>query len=457
MRIANGAGFLGDSITAPRRLVEGTSVDYLTIEHLAELTMSILARQREKDPRAGYAEDFVEVVGSLANALRMQTQLKVIANSGGINPLACAAAVAKVLAAEKLNDVPIAVVTGDDLLPHLDLILASGCELQNLETAEPLGTLGPRSRIVSANAYLGAQPIVEALAGGARIVITGRVADASLTVAPLVHEFGWQWNDLPRIAAATVAGHLIECGAQVTGGYSTEWQQYHLADVGYPIAEVNAAGETIITKPPGTGGKVTFRTVAEQLVYEIGDPQHYLTPDIDCDFTTVQLQDLGNDRVRVTGASGHVATDTYKVSLAYRDGFMASGQLLVYGLDCREKAQACGEMILSRVNAAGFSLSRTNIELIGQGAGVPGSWFWRKYQPPGELMLRVTVHDANRAAVEYFTREIAPLITSGPAGLAGYASGRPAVRPVFAYWPTLVPKSLVKSHVTVRTAQEWLA
>jgi len=457
VRIANGAGFLGDSITAPRRLVEGASVDYLTIEHLAELTMSILARQREKDPQAGYAEDFVEIVSSLASALRTQPQLKVIANSGGMNPLACAAAVAKVLAAAQLTDVPIGVVTGDDLLPHLDSVLANGCELKNLETAEPLSALGPRSRIVSANAYLGARPIVEALAAGARIVITGRVADASLTVAPLVHEFGWQWSDVERIAAATVAGHLIECGAQVTGGYSTEWQQYHLADVGYPIAEVNAAGETTITKPNGTGGKVTFRTVAEQLVYEIGDPRHYLTPDIDCDFTTVQLKDLGNDRVQVTGASGHAATDTYKVSLAYRDGFMASGQLMVYGLDCREKAQACGEIILQRVAAAGFSLASTNIELIGQGAGVPGSWFWRKYQPPGELMLRVTVHDSNRAAVEHFTREIAPLITSGPAGLAGYASGRPAVRPVFAYWPTLVPKLYVKSQVTVQTAQVWLA
>ncbi|QDU26501.1 hypothetical protein ETAA8_15790 [Anatilimnocola aggregata] len=457
VRIANGAGFLGDSITAPRRLVEAAAVDYLTIEHLAELTMSILARQREKDPQAGYAEDFIEIVGSLAGALHTQPQLKIIANSGGMNPLACAAAVANVLVAEQLASVPIGVVTGDDLLPELEAIQAAGCELRNMETDDPLTVLGPSSRIVSANAYLGAQPIVAALAEGARIVITGRVADASLTVAPLVHEFGWEWNDLDRIAAATVAGHLIECGAQVTGGYSTEWQQYQLTDVGYPIAEVNATGETVITKPPGTGGKVTFRTVAEQLVYEIGDPQHYLTPDIDCDFTTVRLQDLGNDRVQVTGASGRAATETYKVSLAYRDGFMASGQLLVYGLDCREKAQACGEMILQRVQAAGFSLARTNIELIGQGAGVPGTWFWRKYQPPGELMLRVTVHDANRAAVEHFTRELAPLITSGPAGLAGYASGRPQVRPVFAYWPTLVPKSLVRGQSTVRTAQEWLA
>jgi hypothetical protein len=269
--------------------------------------------------------------------------------------------------------------------------------------------------------------------------------------------FGWKWDDTERIAAATVTGHLIECVSQVTGGYSVDWQKYPLADVGYPIAEVTPAGETTITKPAGSGGAVNFRTVAEQLVYEIGDPRNYLTPDIDCDFSTVQLNDLGHDRVRVSGASGRAATDSYKVSLAYRDGFMASGQLLVYGLDCLEKAQACGELILRRVADAGFSLARTNIERLGYGAGVPGAWFWRKYQPPGEVMLRVTVHDANRAAVERFTREIAPLITSGPAGLAGYASGRPQVRPVFAYWPTLVPKELVPSAVTVKTAREWAA
>jgi hypothetical protein len=466
VRVANGAGFLGDSLTAPRRLVESASVDYLTIEHLAELTMSILARQREKDPQAGYAEDFIEIVRSLISSLKSQSQLKIIANSGGVNPPACAAAVSRVLVEAGLGDTSVGIVMGDDLhdmvqmaasdslQDRMALILASGGGLCNLDTGESLSSLGCE-KIVSANAYLGAKPIVEALAGGARIVITGRVADASLTVAPLMHEFDWAWDDLNRVASATVAGHLIECGAQVTGGYSVDWQRYTLADVGYPIAEVTPVGDVVITKPLGSGGAVNFRTVAEQLVYEIGDPRHYLTPDIDCDFTTVRVTDLGNDRVQVSGASGQTATDSYKVSLAYRDGFMASGQLLVYGLDCVEKAQACGEMILQRVKLAGFSLARTNIELLGYGAGVPGAWFWRKYQPPGEVVLRISVHDSNRAAVEAFTREIAPLITSGPAGLAGYASGRPQVRPVFAYWPTLIPKSLVPSGVTIMSAQEW--
>lgn len=454
LRIANAAGFLGDNLDAPRRLVESAEVDFLTLEHLAELTMSILARLREKDPQAGYATDFVEIVRDLTPALHAQSQLKIVTNSGGMNPPACAKAVAGVLTEKGLGGLPIGVVTGDDLLSRLAELQAEGCEFVNLETGQPLADAG--LAVVSANAYLGAQPIQQALAGDARLVITGRVADASLTLGPTMHKFGWRWDDWNKLAAASVAGHLIECGAQVTGGYSVDWQKYRLADVGYPIAELGESGDCVITKPAGSGGAVNRTTVVEQLIYEIGDPSHYLTPDVDCDFTTVNVREIGPDRVAVSGASGNPATDSYKVSLAYRDGFMASGQLLVYGVDCREKAQACGEMILERVRAAGFELARTNIELMGVGAGVPGAWFWRKYQPPGELVLRVTVHDPRREAVERFTREIAPLITSGPAGLAGYATGRPQVRPVYSYWPTLVPKSLVQPKVEVRPAKECL-
>lgn len=454
LRIANGAGFLGDNLDAPRRLVEAAEVDYLTLEHLAELTMSILARAREKDPQAGYAEDFLTILRSLTPALQRQSQLKIVANSGGMNPPACARRAGEILSAAGLGETPLGVVTGDDLLPRLGKIAQDGWPFAHHDTGHPLSELG-LGRVVAANAYLGAQPIAAALAGGARIVVTGRVADASLTVGPAVHEFGWQWNDLPRIAAATVAGHLVECGAQATGGYAVDWARHRLADVGYPIAELTASGEVVITKPAGSGGAVDRTTITEQLVYEIGDPAHYLTPDIDCNFSTVLIEQIGPDRVAVRGASGLLAPSTLKVSLAYRDGYMASGQLLVFGPDCKEKAQACGEMILARVAAAGFSLARTNIELLGLGAGVPGAWFWRKFQPPGELVLRVTVHDPRREAVERFTQEIAPLITSGPAGLAGYAQGRPSVRPVYAYWPTLVPRELVPPSVEVKTAAEW--
>jgi hypothetical protein len=248
---------------------------------------------------------------------------------------------------------------------------------------------------------------------------------------------------------------LIECGAQATGGYSVDWNEYDLADVGYPIAELAASGECIITKPAGSGGAVNRRTVVEQLVYEIGDPQHYLTPDVDCDFTTVTVAEAGPDRVAVRGASGRQRPESYKVSLAYRDGWMASGMLLAFGPDCRQKAERCGQIILERCRLVGFDLARTQVELLGFGGGVPGAWFWRKYQAPGELVLRVTAHDPRREAIECFARQFAPLITSGPAGLAGYAAGRPQVRPVFAYWPTLVPRSLVPAQVEVRPAREW--
>jgi hypothetical protein len=293
-----------------------------------------------------------------------------------------------------------------------------------------------KAPVVSANAYLGAAPICEALADTARIVITGRVADASLTLGPAMHEFGWPWDDWNAIAAGSVAGHLIECGAQVTGGYSTDWRGYDLANVGYPIAELEADGSCVIAKPAGSGGRVDRRTVVEQLVYEIGDPRHYLTPDVDVDFTSVEVDDLGNNRVAVRGATGHVAPDSYKVSLAYRDGYMAGSQLLVYGDDCLEKARECGEIVLSQVKQAGYELERTRIELLGCGDGVPRGTL---ASLPPEVMLRISVHDPRREAVERFTKEIAPLVTSGPAGLAGYAVGRSPVRPVFAYWPTLVP------------------
>jgi Acyclic terpene utilisation family protein AtuA len=465
LRIANAAGFLGDWIDAPRRLVERAEVDYLTLEHLAELTMSILARLREKNPDAGFADDFLDVLRSLTPALQQQPQLKIIANSGGVNPPACVRAAARIVSDAGLGDLAIGCVTGDDLLPRLPELLAAGCELTNLDTGEPLSKLlpaapgsGPPSlaQIVSANAYLGARPIAEALTGAARMVVTGRVADASLTVGPAQHAWSWRWDDWDRLAAASVAGHLIECGAQVTGGYSVDWQAYDLADVGYPIAELTADGRATITKPPGSGGAVNRRTVVEQLVYEIGDPRHYLTPDVDCDFTSVEVADAGLDRVAIRGATGHPASDSYKVSLAYRDGWMASGQLLVHGADCREKAERCGEIILRRCRLAGWELARTQVELLGYGGGVPGAWFWRKYQAPGELVLRVSAHDPRRAAVECFSRQFAPLITSGPAGLAGYAAGRPSVRPVFSYWPALVPKTLVPSRVEVRPAREWL-
>jgi len=451
IRIANAAGFLGDWIDAPRRLVDRAEVDYLTLEYLAELTLSILARVREKNPQLGYAEDFLDVLRSLVDSLKNQPQLKIVTNAGGMNPLACAAAAAKILAEAGLGGAPIGVVTGDDLLPRLDELRLAGCELKHLETGEPLLE---RSRIVSANAYLGAKPIAEALAAGARIVITGRVADASLTVGPAMHEFGGAWDDWDRLARYSVAGHLIECGAQVTGGYSVNFKQYErMVDIGYPIAVIDPGGDCVITKPPGSDGVVNRRTVVEQLVYEIGDPRHYLTPDVDCDFTTVEVEDLGGDRVRVSGATGQAAPSSYKVSLAYRDGYFAAGQLLCWGEGCIAIAEEASELVHRRLELLGCKPNSWRVELLGRNDALG---LLHDPRLPTELVLRMAVHDARREVVEKFAQLIAPLITNGPAGLAGYAAGRPSVRPVLAYWPSLVPKLLVTPSVAVRPAQEWI-
>jgi hypothetical protein len=442
LRIANGAGFLGDSVSAPRRLVEGTQVDYLTLEYLAELTMSILARSREKDPRAGFAQDFLTVLADLVPAITSQPQLKIVTNAGGMNPVSCAAAAAKILEGAGLGATRIGVVTGDDILAQLPELHVRQ-QLWDAETQQPLVDFDA-TKFVSANAYLGAQPIAAALAQDARIVITGRVADASLTVGPAMHELGGAWDDWHRLAAFSVAGHLIECGAQVTGGYSTDWAEYDLDNIGYPIAEIEADGTTTITKPPATGGAVNRRTVIEQLTYEIGDPRHYLTPDVDVDFTTVHVTECGADRVRVHGATGRAAPTTYKVSAAQRDRQTATGELLVYGRDAIEKAHACTRLLQKRLRGA----VQLYEELLGSGAGVP---LGNDSVAPPEVVLRLTaVGDA--AA---FARELASLITSGPAGLAGYAAGRPAVRTMFRYQPLLVTKAAIRPAVEVRSARDW--
>ena len=340
LRIGNAAGFLGDNLDAPRLLAESGGVDYLTLEYLAELTLSILARSREKNPQAGYAADFLDVLASLCPALSKHGDMKIVTNAGGMNPAACARAASRILGEAGLGDTVVGIVTGDDLAGDIERLQADGCKFENMETGEPLDT--GKLSLVGANAYLGAKPVVEALAAGARIVITGRVADATLAVGPAVHEFGWDWDDWNRLAAASVAGHIVECGAQSTAGLYRHWEDLDLAHVGYPIAELEPDGKMIITKPPGTGGRVNRGTVIEQLLYEIGDPSHYLTPDVDVDFTTLEVREAGPDRVAVENATGRPAPTDYKVSAAYRDGFTASGLLLVCGRDAVSKARACG-------------------------------------------------------------------------------------------------------------------
>jgi hypothetical protein len=450
--IGNAQGFWGDSDSAPARLMsQQPDLDYLTLDYLAEVSMSILASQKERDATAGYASDFIEVVRSLVPYWRAGAKVRVITNAGGLNPNGCAQACAEVLRQAGIRRMKIGVVTGDDVLPAL-------CEdagtkaYANLETGEPIERIA--DSLVTANAYLGADPIVEALSAGADMVITGRVADPSLTVAPCVAEFGWDLNDHDRIAGATVAGHLIECGTQVTGGISTDWLEIpDPANIGFPVVEVNADGSCVVTKPPGSGGVVNERTVKEQLLYEIGDPDNYLSPDVTVSFLSLQVREERKNRVRVSGAQGRPATSSYKVSASYRDGFWAQGTLTIFGRGAVAKARRCGEIILQRVRAAGYELQRSSVECIGAGACLPGLLDKSVEGALLETVLRVTVTDSRREAVERFAGEMSPLITSGPQGVTGYAAGRPRVHPGFGYWPCLIHKAIVKPQVKMLTTK----
>lgn len=448
IRIGNGCGFWGDNLDAPLRLAASGRLDYLTLEYLAELTMSILAVQKAKNPKSGYATDFIDVLGRLAPVLAQQPRLKVITNAGGMNSLECANTARETLMKAGLSGKRIAVVTGDDLMPRLDELLAAGHTFNHLDTGEPLTAI--RGKVVSVNAYLGAKPIVEALRLGAEIVITGRVADASLTVGPAAFEFGWGFGeaDLDRIAAASVAGHLIECGAQATGGlWINANENTRLGEVGYPIAEVAEDGTFTMTKPPNTGGAVNIETVSEQLLYEVADPARYFTPDVVADFTTVKLTQAGPETVAVSGGTANGITDTYKVSIAYRDGYMSAGTLVIAGPNAAMKARQSGAIMLEKLRTAGLSFAATNVEALGGGDCVPG--VINTTCDPPEVVLRVAVRDPRKEAVERFTKEFAPLVTSGLAGTTGYTTGRPPVREVFAYWPALVAKSTITPRVEV--------
>ena len=414
--------------------------------------MSILASQRERDPTAGYARDFVEVVRSLIPFWQKGSKVRVISNAGGLNPLGCAKACAEVLRQVGIHSMKIGVVTGDDVLPLLQSAETNGGArsklFANLETGEPLKKV--LGSLVTANAYLGAQPIVQALRAGADIVITGRVADPSLTVAPCVAEFGWDWNDHDRIAGATIAGHLIECGTQVTGGISTDWLEIpDPANIGFPIVEVSSDGACVVTKPKRTGGVVNERTVKEQLLYEIGDPDNYLSPDVTVSFLSLQVREQKKNRVRVSGARGRSPTSSYKVSASYRDGFWAQGMLTISGRNAVAKARRSGSVILKRVREAGYDLQRSSVECVGADACMPGLLDKSIEAELLETVLRVTVADPRREAVERFTKEMSPLITGGPQGVTGYAAGRPRVREVFGYWPCLIDKKEVKIQVDI--------
>ena len=446
VRVAAAQGFWGDSLDAPRRQVEGGPVDYVMLDYLAEVTMSILQKQKERDPSMGYARDFVGAVESMMPAI-VGRGVRVVANAGGVNPTACAAAIRGVLNKAQGDRVKIGVVTGDDLLPRLDELLDAQHELRNMDTNESLATV--RDRVLSANAYLGSVPIVEALKRGAQIVITGRSTDTALTMAPLRFTYGWADDDWDRLAAGIIAGHIIECGAQCSGGNCLfDWRSIpNLADVGYPIVEGRADGTFTVTKHPGTGGIVGVHGVTEQLLYEMGDPRSYITPDVTADFTTIQLEQEGPDRVRVFGIKGRPPTDKLKVSIAYRRGFKAVGTLVYSWPDALEKAQLADRVLRERLDRLGLEFDRILTEFVGVNA-THGPLAAEPRDPP-EVQLRVGVRSESKGMVERFTREIAPLVLNGPPSVTGFAGGRPKVEEIVAYWPALIDKSVVRPQVEI--------
>lgn len=446
IRVASGQGFWGDLLTAPVDQVTKGPVDYMMMDYLAEVTMSIMQKQKRKDPKLGYARDLIPLMEQILPTC-VKKNIKVITNGGGVNPKACRDEIFRVAKKLGISGLRIGIVVGDDILDCLESFAQKGIDLKNMETGDSLRSV--RERVTSANVYFGAMPIVEALKQGAQIVVTGRTTDTGLTYAPMVHEFNWTVNDWDKLAAGVVAGHILECGGQASGGnFSADWKSVpDLAHIGFPIAEAYPNGEMVITKHAGTGGMVTMETVKEQLVYEIGDPTNYITPDCIADFTTIQLEQIGKDRVKVSGVKGRPATEFFKVSMSYLDGYTAVGTLTYAWPEALEKAKAADQILRTRLADLGLKFEEIRTEFLGL-----NSSHGRIAETPNvvnEIVLRVGVRGQEYEAVERFGKEIAPLILTGPPAVTGFSGGRPKPSEVVAYWPSLIPKSAVKAEVLV--------
>ena len=448
VRVAAGQGFWGDWLEAPVRQVEGGPIDYLMMDYLAEVTMSIMQKQKSRDPNAGYARDFVPLIERILPTL-VSKRIRVTSNAGGVNPRGCAEAVLAV--ARKLGfagKVNVGLVSGDDILPRLDELIARGHELRDMDTGRPLSDI--RDKVLSANAYLGMGPIVTALEQGADIVVTGRVTDTGLTLGPLFHEFGWRTNDWDKVAAGTVAGHIIECGAQSSGGnLLRDWRKVQgLANPGFPIVEASPDGTFVVTKHPRTGGIVNVPSVTEQLVYEMGDPHSYITPDGVADFTTIQLKQAGKDRVQVSGIKGGPKTPMLKLSIAYFYGYKAVGTLVYSWPEAYDKAKAADRILRQRLKDLGLSFEQILTEFVGADA-THGRLAGPASPEAPEVQLRIGVRAREKAPVDRFTREIAPLVLTGPPSVTGFAGGRPQVEEVVAYWPALIDRREIEPGVKV--------
>jgi hypothetical protein len=442
VRIGGASGFWGDSSVGAPQLVARGEVDYLVFDYLAELTMSILAAARGKNPDLGYATDFVTVTMKAILKDVLAKNIRVISNAGGVNPQACADAIAA-LAAEQGLQVKIAVVLGDDASALLPQLRGEGVREMQSGTALP-------DKVLTANAYLGALPIRRALDAGAHIVVTGRCVDSAVTLGALMHEFGWPPGDYDKLAQGSLAGHILECGCQATGGLHTDWEAVpDWAHIGYPVLECHADGSFVATKPAGTGGLVNTAVISEQMLYEIGDPRRYLLPDVSCDFTGVSLAQLGPDRVQVRGARPRAPGPDYKVSATYLDGFRCNAQLTIIGIDAARKARRTGEAILERTRELfaqqGLAdYSRTRTEVLGSETAYFGPQ--ARTGAVREAVLRLAVMHPQKAALELFAREIAPAGTSWSPGTTG-ADGRPSPAPAIRQFAFMLDKRRLSPRV----------
>lgn len=448
IRIASGQGFWGDLIDAPYQQVTEGDIDYLVMDYLAEVTMSILQKQKNKNPKLGYAKDIPELMERILPICK-EKNIKVITNGGGVNPESCAEAVIEVAKKLGIQNLKIAVVLGDNIKDNIDEIITSGCELNNMETGESI--VNVKDKLLSANVYFGAFPIVQALQQGAEIVITGRTTDTGLTLAPMIYEFGWNEKDYDLLSAGTIAGHILECGGQASGGnFLGDWQSINnLENIGFPIVEAFPNGEFIITKHESLGGKVSVETVSEQLVYEIGDPKKYITPDCIADFTSINLEEIGENKVRVFGIKGYEATETFKVSCSYSDGYSAIGTLTYSWPQALTKAKAADKILRARLEKLKLNFEEIRTEFVGYNSCHGPLSTELEEDKINEVVFRIAVRSKDYNSVERFGKEIAPLILTGPPSVTGFAGGRPKPSEVIAYWPALMPKKLVTHSIKI--------
>ncbi|HET9331992.1 MAG TPA: acyclic terpene utilization AtuA family protein [Gemmatimonadota bacterium] len=448
LRIACGQGFWGDRLDAPVEQVRRGPIDVLMLDYLAEVTMSILQKQKSRDPSQGYARDFVPLLQEIFPDV-VAKGIRVISNAGGVNVAGCRDGLIEAARAAGVSGrARIGTVTGDDILERLPDLIAAGHELANMDDGRPLSEV--LDLVESANAYIGAVPIVAALERRATVIVTGRSTDTALTYAPMIHAFGWAWDDWDRIAHGIVAGHVNECGAQASGGNClVDWESIpDLADVGYPIVEATADGPFVLTKHSGTGGRISPAIVKEQILYEMGNPAEYITPDGIADFTSIRLEADGENRVRVHGVRGRPRTDMLKVSIAYRAGFKAVGTLVYAWPDAVAKAQRADAVLRERLERLGLAFDEIRTEYVGWNA-THGPLAGPPPADLPEVELRVAVKSEDRARVERFTREIAPLILSGPPSVTGFAGGRPRVQDIVAYWPALIDRAAIEPGLEV--------